>query len=116
MSRFRDNATTEAMSRPTYLYFPSKAGHLSYTKTALWLATLERYLGWETLQPIMADTVSDAERLVLEIDQLRRQHEAAATEAHTASTRCFRTVAQSGSRETRRLLAEETESPPSRQA
>jgi hypothetical protein len=54
MSRFRDNATTEAMSRPTFRYFPSKAGHLSYTKTALWLATLERYLGWETLQDAMS--------------------------------------------------------------
>ena len=54
MSRFRDNATTEVMSHPTFRYFPSKAGHLSYTKTALWLSTLERYLGWETLQPIMA--------------------------------------------------------------
>ena len=54
MSRFRANATTEAMSRPTFQYFPSKAGHLSYTKTALWLTTLERYLGWETLQGIMS--------------------------------------------------------------
>ena len=54
MSRFRDHATTEVMSRPTFRYFPSKAGHLSYTKTALWLATLERHLGWETLQEILS--------------------------------------------------------------
>lgn len=54
MSRFRDWATTEVMDRPTFEYFPSKAGHLSYTKTALWLATLERHLGWETLQEILS--------------------------------------------------------------
>ena len=54
MSRFRHNATTERMDRPTFLYYPSKAGFLSYTKTALWLSTLERYLGWETLQRAMA--------------------------------------------------------------
>ena len=54
MSRFRAWATTEVMNRPTYRYFPSKAGHLSYTKTALWLATLERHLGWETLQQILS--------------------------------------------------------------
>ena len=54
MSGFRYSPTTEVMAKPTWRYFPSKAGTLSYSKTALWLATLERYLGWETLQPIMA--------------------------------------------------------------
>ena len=35
------------------LYSASGGAH-SYNKTALWLSTLERYLGWDTLQPIMA--------------------------------------------------------------
>jgi hypothetical protein len=54
MSRFRAFATTDVMSQPTFEYFPSTASHLSYTKTALWLATLERHLGWETLQRILS--------------------------------------------------------------
>ena len=39
---------------PTYLYYPGSAGTISYSQTALWLRTLERYLGWEVFQPIMA--------------------------------------------------------------
>jgi hypothetical protein len=54
MSGFRHSPTTEVMAKPTWRYFPSKAGTLSYSKTALWLATLENYLGWETLQQIMS--------------------------------------------------------------
>ena len=46
--------TTDPQATPTYLYFPPEAGNLSYGKTAQWLHTLERHLGWETLQPILA--------------------------------------------------------------
>ena len=46
--------TADPMLTPTYRYFPTTASRLSYDKTALTLATLERHLGWETLQPILA--------------------------------------------------------------
>jgi hypothetical protein len=54
ISGFRYTPTTEAMSKNTFQYFPATAGSLSYSKTALWLATLEEYLGWDTLQAIMS--------------------------------------------------------------
>ncbi len=55
-SRFisSDGPTMDAMSVPTYRAFPRGAGTLSYHKTAMWLHTLERHLGWEVLQPAMA--------------------------------------------------------------
>lgn len=49
-----DGPTMDAMSVPTYLAFPRGAGTLSYHKTAMWLLTLERWLGWDVLQPAMA--------------------------------------------------------------
>ena len=35
-------------------YWPGTAGATTYQKTALWLHTLERMLGWETLQRILS--------------------------------------------------------------
>jgi len=54
VNRYRQSATSDNPSTPTYLYHPGSAGDITYSKTALWLATLERTLGWETMQPIMA--------------------------------------------------------------
>jgi hypothetical protein len=51
---YREAATWDAQSTPTYRYFPDTGGAHSYNKTALWLHTLERYLGWETLQRILS--------------------------------------------------------------
>jgi aminopeptidase N len=51
---YRAAATSDAQSTPTYKYFPATGGNITYNKTALWLGTLERYLGWETLQKIMS--------------------------------------------------------------
>jgi hypothetical protein len=51
---YRRFATIDRQSTPSYLYYPSAGGALSYSKTALWLATLERYLGWDVLQPAMS--------------------------------------------------------------
>jgi hypothetical protein len=51
---YREDATWDAQSTPTYKYFPATGGSQSYNKTALWLTTLERYLGWDTLQRIMS--------------------------------------------------------------
>ena len=41
-------------STPTWRYWPATASVVSYNKTALWLHTLERMLGWETLQRILS--------------------------------------------------------------
>jgi hypothetical protein len=56
LSDYRRAARSDAPSTPSYRYFPGwdTAVALSYCKTALWLNTLERYLGWPTMQRIMS--------------------------------------------------------------
>ena len=51
---FRPAAEADAQATPTHRYWPSTATFISYNKTALWLHTLERHLGWPTLQRIMS--------------------------------------------------------------
>jgi hypothetical protein len=51
---YREGATWDAQSTPTYKYFPATGGAHSYNKTSLWLHTLERYLGWDVLQRILS--------------------------------------------------------------
>lgn len=53
---YRAGAKSDLSSNPSYTFFPSRGTRnaLSYAKTALWLNTLERHLGWDTLQKIMA--------------------------------------------------------------
>ncbi|MEM8960316.1 MAG: M1 family metallopeptidase [Acidobacteriota bacterium] len=45
-----DSLTSDALAVPTWKHLPHEVGNLSYSKTALWLTTLERWLGWEKLQ------------------------------------------------------------------
>ncbi len=47
VGRYRPDATSDPQSAPSYRYHPDTGGSLSYSKTALWLATLENWLGWE---------------------------------------------------------------------
>jgi len=54
LDSYRRSAIWDEQSTPTYRYYPATAGGITYQKTALWLSTLERYLGWETLQKIMS--------------------------------------------------------------
>ena len=54
LSSYRRRATREAQSTHSFRYYPGTGGALSYSKTDLWLHTLERYLGWDTLQEILA--------------------------------------------------------------
>jgi hypothetical protein len=54
LERYRDEATSDVPARPTWRYFPSSAADITYSKTALWLVTLERWLGWETLRDILS--------------------------------------------------------------
>lgn len=53
LDRYRRDATWDAPSTPTFGYFPKSASSITYSKTALWLHTLERTLGWETLRQIL---------------------------------------------------------------
>ncbi len=54
LSGYRFAAKSDSQSTPSWQYFPSTGGGLSYSKTALWLHTLERYLGWPTFQKVMS--------------------------------------------------------------
>jgi hypothetical protein len=51
---YRDNAEADIQSTPSFRYWPSTATFITYNKTALWLHTLERELGWPVLQRIMS--------------------------------------------------------------
>ncbi len=55
LTGYRRDARMDAPATPTYRYWPGTAGSISYNKTSLWLHTLERHLGWPTLQRGMAD-------------------------------------------------------------
>jgi hypothetical protein len=54
LNGYRRAAESDDPSQPTYRYWPGTHAYITYFKTALWLNTLERYLGWETLQRVMA--------------------------------------------------------------
>ena len=54
LAGYRRDAKSDPQSTPTYRYFPSTGGSITYNKTALWLNTLERWLGWPLLQRVMA--------------------------------------------------------------
>jgi hypothetical protein len=44
----------DAQSTPSFRFFPSGSAVITYNKTVLWLNTMERWLGWPTLQSIMS--------------------------------------------------------------
>lgn len=54
MTGYRRDARMDRQATPTYRYWPGTAFSISYYKTALWLHTLERYLGWPVLRRGMA--------------------------------------------------------------
>jgi hypothetical protein len=54
LASYRGSAEADVPSTPSYKYFPATGFGLTYDKTALWLHTLERYLGWPTLQRAMS--------------------------------------------------------------
>jgi hypothetical protein len=53
LNAYRAVATSDMQSTPTWQYWPGSASQISYNKTALWLATLERHLGWEAMRRVM---------------------------------------------------------------
>ena len=54
LTGYRREARTDAQATPTFQRWPGTARTIAYNKTALWLHTLERYLGWPVLQRGMA--------------------------------------------------------------
>ena len=54
LAGYRRDAKSDAQSTPSYRYFPPAGGSITYNKTALWLNTMERWLGWPALQRILS--------------------------------------------------------------
>jgi hypothetical protein len=54
LAGYRRDAKSDTPSTPSYRYHPASGGSITYNKTALWLNTLERYLGWPTLQRVLS--------------------------------------------------------------
>ncbi len=54
LAGYRLNSEADAQWTPTLQYWPSTAAIISYNKTALWLHTLERRLGWPMMQRILS--------------------------------------------------------------
>jgi hypothetical protein len=51
---YRRGPKADQQSTPSYRYFPGLGGVITYNKTALWLNTMERWLGWSTVQRILS--------------------------------------------------------------
>jgi hypothetical protein len=51
---YRRYGTADAPAKPSYRHYPATARTISYDKPAAWLATLERYLGWDTVREILS--------------------------------------------------------------
>jgi hypothetical protein len=54
LSGYRDAGEADPQSAPSWRYWPETSGAITYYKTALWLNTLERMLGWDMLQQILS--------------------------------------------------------------
>jgi hypothetical protein len=54
LAAFRLNSEADPQWMPTFKYWPGTASIVSYNKTALWMHTLERRLGWPVMQRIMS--------------------------------------------------------------
>jgi hypothetical protein len=54
LAGYRDAVEADLPATPSFQYWPGTATTVTYNKTALWLHTLERHLGWPVLQKIMA--------------------------------------------------------------
>jgi hypothetical protein len=51
LAGYRRDPEGDAASTPAYRFYPPTGRTITYNKTALWLNTLERWIGWEHLQP-----------------------------------------------------------------
>jgi hypothetical protein len=51
---YRASPTVDIQATPSFRYWPRTSGPITYSKPALWLHTLERALGWTTVQQILS--------------------------------------------------------------
>ena len=51
---YRRNPKIDRQSTPSYEYYPGLGSQTTYNKTALWLNTLERWLGWPAVQRMLS--------------------------------------------------------------
>jgi hypothetical protein len=54
LTGYRLAAERDDPSAPTFRYWPGTHASITYSKTALWLHTLERHVSWDTLQRVLA--------------------------------------------------------------
>jgi len=54
LAGYRGAAESDVQATPSWRYHPGTGSSISYSKTALWLHTLERLIGWPALQRGMA--------------------------------------------------------------
>lgn len=54
MADYRRSPTVDIQATPSFRYWPRTSGPITYSKPALWLHTLERALGWTTVQQILS--------------------------------------------------------------
>ena len=52
---YRAAARSDVQATPTFRYWPGTGGAITYNKSALYLHTLERHLGWDVVRRGMAD-------------------------------------------------------------
>jgi hypothetical protein len=50
LAGYRAAAESDAQATPSWRYDPATGGYITYNKTAVWLHTLERLIGWQRLQ------------------------------------------------------------------
>ena len=61
LSDYRGSPTVDIQATPSFRYWPRTSGPMTYAKPALWLHTLERALGWTTVQQILVDVLRAVE-------------------------------------------------------
>lgn len=54
LAGYRRDAKSDPASMPAYRFYPPTGGSITYNKTALWLNTLERWIGWPDVQRILS--------------------------------------------------------------
>jgi hypothetical protein len=52
---YRPATESDVPATPSWRYFPATGGYITYNKTALWLHSLERIIGWPRLQRGMSN-------------------------------------------------------------
>ncbi|HEX5474047.1 MAG TPA: M1 family metallopeptidase [Vicinamibacterales bacterium] len=59
LAAYRASPRADVPATPSWQYWPGSAGATTYAKTAVWLHTLENYLGWPMLQRILSTYFAD---------------------------------------------------------